>query len=174
MTRPVVTTDAPPPAVVAAAPAPSQPPVAAPAPSPAPALPATVVPEPRLAMRTVEVAAAVSEPPAIRLAAAAVPYAAGRVVAETSGTGGICRIALAGGSGRIGDDRGGQAGRHVLIRSVTAAATDLVVLAVLPGFETSMAESFIRTRLPGGAVEAAFADRDTALARAHAGCSPPS
>ena len=100
------------------------------------------------------------ETPAIRLSAAASPFAAGHVIAQSAGPHGACRIIMA--------SYGGL--RAVLIRSTSSSAVDLVVLSVIPGFEDSMASNFIRTRLPGGDVEAIYADRDAALVRARTIC----
>lgn len=96
----------------------------------------------------------------IALAAAASPFAAGHVVAETQTAHGFCRIVMA--------SYGGT--RTVLIRATTGITVELVVLAVIPGFEDSMTSNFIRTRLPGGVVDGAFPDRDAALDRAKAIC----
>ncbi len=96
----------------------------------------------------------------IAIAAAASPFAAGNVVAQSQTAHGSCRIVMA--------SYGGT--RTVLIRATTGIAVDLVVLAVIPGFEDSMTANFIRTRLPGGVVDGGFADRDAALVRAKAMC----
>lgn len=98
--------------------------------------------------------------PGIVFSAAAVPFAAGHVVAEARHAHGTCRIIMA--------SYGGA--RTALIRSTSGTGVDLVVLSVIPGFESSMAASFIRTRLPGGTVDGLFPDRDQALARARDIC----
>lgn len=98
----------------------------------------------------------------ITLSAAASPFAAGSVVAERQTAHGTCRIVMA--------SYGGT--RTVLIRATTGTAVDLVVLAVIPGFEASMSANFIRTRLPGGVVDGGFDDRDAALDRAKTLCPP--
>ncbi len=127
---------------------PPLPPSAATAALPAPPTPSVIAP------------AAEPEGQTIALAAAASPFAAGNVVAQAQSAHGSCRIVMA--------SYGGT--RTVLIRATTGIAVDLVVLSVIPGFETSMAGNFIRTRLPGGVVEGAFANRDLALDRARAIC----
>ncbi|MEQ1713152.1 MAG: hypothetical protein ABL908_17360 [Hyphomicrobium sp.] len=131
------------------------PPSAAIAPMPA----SPIVP---MAPQTPSAIAPAAEPEGqtIALAAAASPFAAGNVVAQAQSAHGSCRIVMA--------SYGGT--RTVLIRATTGIAVDLVVLSVIPGFETSMAGNFIRTRLPGGVVEGAFANRDLALDRARAIC----
>jgi hypothetical protein len=101
-----------------------------------------------------------AQQPTIALAAAAAPFAAAPLFAEVHHAHFTCRILMA--------SYGGT--RTVLLRSTSRAAVDLVILSVAPGFEATAAVSYIRTRLPGGTIEAAFPDRDSAIARAREIC----
>lgn len=71
-----------------------------------------------------------------------------------------CTIAAASYGGR----------KTVLIRADAAEATYLTALTVVDGFEASMTESFIRTRMPGGEKVGDFDDKAAALETARAMC----
>jgi hypothetical protein len=61
--------------------------------------------------------------------------------------------------------------RSVLIRSEAASGVRFTVLSVLPGFERSMTEGYIRKHLGEGAPVGEFESREAALARARELCA---
>lgn len=64
----------------------------------------------------------------------------------------------------------GNGRKTILIRADRGKGTELTALTVLDGFETSMADTYIRTRAPGGEVLAHFENQDEALKKAYALC----
>ncbi len=60
----------------------------------------------------------------------------------------------------------------LLIRHETPDRTELTALTVLDGFESSMAESYIRARAPGGRPIGTFHDQAAALVKARELCPP--
>lgn len=60
----------------------------------------------------------------------------------------------------------------VLIRHDAQGRTEYTALTVLDGFESSMTESYIRARAPGGRSIGAFHDQTAALAKAQELCPP--
>jgi hypothetical protein len=76
--------------------------------------------------------------------------------------GGACLIQTASYGGRA----------TVLIRHETAERTEYTALTVLDGFETSMTDSYIRARAPGGTPIGSFHDQSAALTKARELCPP--
>jgi len=60
----------------------------------------------------------------------------------------------------------------VLIRQDKPERIEYTALTVLDGFETSMTDSYIRSRAPGGSSIGAFHDQTAALAKARELCPP--
>lgn len=79
-----------------------------------------------------------------------------------SAAAGVCLIQTA--------SYGGSA--TVLIRHDTSERTEFTALTVLDGFESSMTDSYIRARAPGGQSIGAFHDQTAALAKARELCPP--
>ena len=75
-----------------------------------------------------------------------------------------CRVGTASFVGKTG------ARRTVLIRSEVAGEVQVTALDVLDGFENSMAQSFIKTRAPGGTVVGSFESADAAMMKAKEVC----
>lgn len=71
-----------------------------------------------------------------------------------------CKVQTAGYGGK----------QAVLIRSVSAGTVHLTALGVYPGFESTMAQSFIESHAPDGQVLGAFPSRQAAVANAQALC----
>jgi hypothetical protein len=63
--------------------------------------------------------------------------------------------------------------KAVLIRAEDVREIRYIAVAVLDGFETSMAESFIRTHAAGGQSLGAFPSKEAALAKARELCPTP-
>jgi hypothetical protein len=62
------------------------------------------------------------------------------------------------------------AGRTLLIESIRGTTLNLTALEVVPGFEASLAQSFIATYAPAGRTLASFPNSAAAIAEAHAIC----
>ena len=60
----------------------------------------------------------------------------------------------------------------VLIQHDVQGRTEYTALTVLDGFESSMTDSYIRARAPGGQAIGSFHDRTAALAKARQLCPP--
>jgi len=67
----------------------------------------------------------------------------------------------------------GQTGarKTLLIRSQVDGEVHITALQVLDGFERSMADSYIKSRAPGGTTVAEFDSHEAAMGRAHALCA---
>lgn len=75
-----------------------------------------------------------------------------------------CKVQVASYVGKAG------ASKALLIKTQVENEVHYTALQVLDGFERSMADSFIKTRAPGGAMVAQFETNDAALSRAYELC----
>jgi Mannosyl-glycoprotein endo-beta-N-acetylglucosaminidase len=81
-----------------------------------------------------------------------------------SSTTSACKVQVASYVGK------GGASKALLIKTEVEHEVHYTALQVLDGFERSMADSFIKTRAPGGALVAQFDTNDAALSRAYELC----
>jgi hypothetical protein len=88
------------------------------------------------------------------------PPAPTEIVAPDAG----CRVQAASYVGSTGSRK------TLLIRAVVESEVHFTALQVLDGFERSMADTFIRSRAPGGSTVAEFGTSDAAIARAYELC----
>ena len=63
--------------------------------------------------------------------------------------------------------------KTLLIRATVSGEQRYTALTVLDGFESSMTETFIKSRAPGGEVVGEFQDQAAAVAKAHELCATP-